>query len=388
MMNKILNPIIFACIISGCSTVKPGQSFISENVSVNDLTVVSTDIANYLPGSLSPAKTTLIIDGKTTDVSMSVVQNYLRYAGYGVRIVDFDENKLPPSEGVKFRYVITEMGGGVLLRMQFLGGEITRFYSRDYDSKLKPSGAFTVRYGANSELYFLHAKKSPSISADEFKKAVSDLSQLKNRESIKLNYGKPSGAVHKASLPSKSNDSKKSAPKNDDLSYRTQIKVSSEVISKKANNNVANEKLNGVVPESVLVTTKTNESTKAQSKVKLDSDQAKPINKVISDNQAKIWRAESGETLRTVLERWSSTEICKNDKKEHWTVLWSPDIDYPIDAPLTFSSSYVGAVTDLFGLYKHADVPLYVGLFSPKESPCVAYVTDNPSELPESQKNK
>lgn len=101
----------------------------------------------------------------------------------------------------------------------------------------------------------------------------------------------------------------------------------------------------------------------------------KVINPIIP---AKAWDAKVGETLRGVLERWSSGETCKAN--ERWTVInWPDGVDYSIDSALRFNGTYYDAVSQLFDLYKSADVPLYVDLYNPKNSPCVVYVSDTPN---------
>ncbi|PYB13289.1 pilus assembly protein PilL, partial [Pseudomonas aeruginosa] len=59
---------------------------------------------------------------------------------------------------------------------------------------------------------------------------------------------------------------------------------------------------------------------------------------------AQAWSAETGSTLRDTLEAWA--------KRARWTVRWEPqDLNYPIEAPLTFHGSFEDAVSELFPLY-------------------------------------
>lgn len=56
---------------------------------------------------------------------------------------------------------------------------------------------------------------------------------------------------------------------------------------------------------------------------------------------AQAWSAETGSTLRDTLEAWA--------KRARWTVRWEPqDLNYPIEAPLTFHGSFEDAVSELF----------------------------------------
>ncbi|MDH4711694.1 TcpQ domain-containing protein, partial [Pseudomonas aeruginosa] len=54
----------------------------------------------------------------------------------------------------------------------------------------------------------------------------------------------------------------------------------------------------------------------------------------------QAWSAETGSTLRDTLEAWA--------KRARWTVRWEPqDLNYPIEAPLTFHGSFEDAVSEL-----------------------------------------
>ena len=51
--------------------------------------------------------------------------------------------------------------------------------------------------------------------------------------------------------------------------------------------------------------------------------------------------SRDGSTLRDTLEAWA--------KRARWTVRWEPqDLNYPIEAPLTFHGSFEDAVSELF----------------------------------------
>ncbi|MFU5946840.1 TcpQ domain-containing protein, partial [Pseudomonas aeruginosa] len=67
----------------------------------------------------------------------------------------------------------------------------------------------------------------------------------------------------------------------------------------------------------------------------------------------QAWSAETGSTLRDTLEAWA--------KRARWTVRWEPqDLNYPIEAPLTFHGSFEDAVSELFPLYDAAERPFLV----------------------------
>ncbi|KSG95975.1 pilus assembly protein PilL [Pseudomonas aeruginosa] len=71
------------------------------------------------------------------------------------------------------------------------------------------------------------------------------------------------------------------------------------------------------------------------------------------------WSAETGSTLRDTLEAWA--------KRARWTVRWEPqDLNYPIEAPLTFHGSFEDVVSELFPLYDAAERPFLVNASRPQ----------------------
>lgn len=54
-------------------------------------------------------------------------------------------------------------------------------------------------------------------------------------------------------------------------------------------------------------------------------------------------------------------------KRARWTVRWEPqDLNYPIEAPLTFHGSFEDAVSELFPLYDAAERPFLVNASRPQ----------------------
>ncbi len=73
----------------------------------------------------------------------------------------------------------------------------------------------------------------------------------------------------------------------------------------------------------------------------------------------QAWSAVTGSTLRDTLEAWA--------KRARWTVRWEPqDLNYPIEAPLTFHGSFEDAVYELFPLYDAAERPFLVNASRPQ----------------------
>ncbi|RMT28799.1 hypothetical protein ALP50_02843 [Pseudomonas syringae pv. spinaceae] len=71
---------------------------------------------------------------------------------------------------------------------------------------------------------------------------------------------------------------------------------------------------------------------------------AKPIAAVAPQ---ETWKATVGSTLRQSVEEWA--------KRAGWQVIWVPeDLDYAIEAPLSFTGSFSSAVKQIFPLYDNA----------------------------------
>lgn len=77
---------------------------------------------------------------------------------------------------------------------------------------------------------------------------------------------------------------------------------------------------------------------------------------------AKIWRAEQGSTLKDTLYSWAAGEKCTAGQSGSWNVAWLTEVNYRIDAPLSFSGTFKDALNGVFRLYTTATVPLYAGV--------------------------
>ncbi|MCX2694513.1 TcpQ domain-containing protein [Pseudomonas sp. DCB_CB] len=73
-----------------------------------------------------------------------------------------------------------------------------------------------------------------------------------------------------------------------------------------------------------------------------------PVTPVIVGTPLEVWTAKQGMTLQGVVQQWSV--------KAGWKLDWkAPELDYPIDYPLSFNGNYETAIKSLFDLY--ADAP-------------------------------
>lgn len=86
----------------------------------------------------------------------------------------------------------------------------------------------------------------------------------------------------------------------------------------------------------------------------------------------RIWRAETGKTLKDVIFSWAATADCHG---QHWRVAWVTPVNYRIDAPLSFTGSWQDALNGIFTLYQTAATPLYAGTATPQ---CILKVDDKP----------
>lgn len=74
----------------------------------------------------------------------------------------------------------------------------------------------------------------------------------------------------------------------------------------------------------------------------------------------EVWTAEPGSTLRNSVEAWA--------KRADWHVIWHPqDLDYPIEARLSFEGSFPKVIGELFPLYDDAPRPFYVDVSPPAQ---------------------
>ncbi|CBJ48248.1 TcpQ domain-containing protein [Erwinia amylovora] len=95
----------------------------------------------------------------------------------------------------------------------------------------------------------------------------------------------------------------------------------------------------------------------------------------------RIWKMERGTTLRQGYELWTSQETCSSDKPK-WTVRWDTGTNYPIDYTLTFHAANFEDVTaQLFNLWHHAQVPLFVSGYRQQ---CLIVISDVPPNAPSS----
>ncbi|GMB68423.1 hypothetical protein PBNK5_19380 [Pectobacterium brasiliense] len=61
----------------------------------------------------------------------------------------------------------------------------------------------------------------------------------------------------------------------------------------------------------------------------------------------------------------------------NWVVIWPVNVDYRIDAPLSFHGNFESVITQAFDLYRDADTPLFAAA---NRIQCLISVSDRPGE--------
>ncbi|MFJ5434089.1 TcpQ domain-containing protein [Pectobacterium sp. CHL-2024] len=100
-----------------------------------------------------------------------------------------------------------------------------------------------------------------------------------------------------------------------------------------------------------------------------------PGKPVSTQSQGTLWRAEVGTTLRESVNKWASEASCVNGG--NWIVIWPVNVDYRIDAPLSFHGNFESVITQAFDLYRDADTPLFAAA---NRIQCLISVSDRPGE--------
>lgn len=134
-------------VLCACATTRPSMSYVAPELTPGDAAVLASDTATHLAEPLPPAKSTVVLDppaGQRADALTPALLSALRGAGYGV--IEADRRVGPQAgEGTPVRYLVSPLENGVVLRLQYLGTEASRFYPRTVNGTLEAAGPFTVR---------------------------------------------------------------------------------------------------------------------------------------------------------------------------------------------------------------------------------------------------
>ncbi|WP_244149732.1 conjugal transfer protein TrbH [Xenorhabdus eapokensis] len=135
--------------MSACVTTRPSMSYVAPEITAKDAQVLATDAVSHLENPLPPARTTVSLDPPISnaqpDVLTPALLAALRMRGYGVTITDRKTGRVA-GKAMLLRYLASPFESGVIMRLQYLGIEASRFYPRATDGTLLLNGApFTVR---------------------------------------------------------------------------------------------------------------------------------------------------------------------------------------------------------------------------------------------------
>jgi hypothetical protein len=152
-MRKFAALLIGCAVLSGCTTLpfRHDLSFAARDVSTADAGALATDAAQMLASIYPPAQTTLVLiptaAAESEDMPTQAFEQALRAYGFGV-VEAPRRADLPAPYGVPVRYRVTQLDGGVLLRLDYQGAAAARFYRRGADGYLLTMAPFAVREAA------------------------------------------------------------------------------------------------------------------------------------------------------------------------------------------------------------------------------------------------
>lgn len=138
--------LMVAVALSGCAAMKDkfasmsaqaGGSYVSEGITEVDSGVVAKDITDFLVEQLPAAKTTLGVSSSRSPFD-ALLREVLARSGFGVAD-DRSDSAIP------FRYLVTHLDKGVLVRLRYGNKEASRYYDRSADGQLALNSIFTVR---------------------------------------------------------------------------------------------------------------------------------------------------------------------------------------------------------------------------------------------------
>lgn len=92
-------------------------------------TVLETDVVDFLVVLLPPAKTILLLEplfvqqGDAPDVLTLAITDSLCTRSYGITVVDADQPASTDIQTISFRYLVSPLDNGLMLRLQFKGQE-------------------------------------------------------------------------------------------------------------------------------------------------------------------------------------------------------------------------------------------------------------------------
>jgi len=149
---RVFLSLVVALALSACATTsRPSMSYVAPTVTASDAQTLADDAVQHLADPLPPARTTLVLDtprGANDALTASMLEK-LRARGFGVTQAD-PQTGPKADQGTPLRYLASPLENGVVLRLQYLGREATKFYPRTADGRLLNTAPFTVREGGST----------------------------------------------------------------------------------------------------------------------------------------------------------------------------------------------------------------------------------------------
>lgn len=144
---------VLILLLSACSQPRPSMSWVDQDVTAHDASILAADVVTHLSNYLPPARTTLILDHPAPDpnnILTETIVGSLRGSGYGVTVVDQksgdQKSSKRPNKGTPLHYLVSQLDSGILLRLQYLETEATKFYPRTREGELSSDAVpFTLR---------------------------------------------------------------------------------------------------------------------------------------------------------------------------------------------------------------------------------------------------
>ncbi|WP_375650833.1 hypothetical protein [Bartonella sp. OT172YNZD] len=130
-MSKYLFPLPLV-LVAGCASINNySSSYVSPNITKDDIKLIANDFFRNLKKPLPPATTTLIVKKSNTEDNFTpVFIDLLRRNGYNVIYTDQPKKQ---QNGVTLTYRITPIDIGILSFVSYDEAGVTRYYIRTYN---------------------------------------------------------------------------------------------------------------------------------------------------------------------------------------------------------------------------------------------------------------
>lgn len=143
--HQLFIPLVAVSILSACTTMRPSMSYVAPGLNAQDAEIIASDSVAYLARTLPPAKTTIIIDPKRSDILTKTMQEKLASRGFGVVELKNVKSIEEVAQGTLLRYISTPIEYGYALRLQYNNIEATRYYPRTTAGNITPVAPFVTR---------------------------------------------------------------------------------------------------------------------------------------------------------------------------------------------------------------------------------------------------